>query len=375
MIQRFYNSHTIFVIVILILCIYACDSRKDKTEKVFIKGVYGDPGTLLEAGYRFDELGMNAIFVRSYSLDDELYVAAREQGCRIFVEFPVLLGRQFLENNPQCLPIENTGKPSPPADWFMGICPTCPEFKEDRRQYLISILNRFEVDGVFLDYLHWHAQFETTDPILPETCFCDRCTGLFSEEYNIDIPGDSIPDISEYILSFHEAEWRDWRSSILTGWVTDLKQILKNHQPESMLGLFYCAWYPDDYDSALYRILGIDIDDFVREADVLSPMLFHHMKGRPVSWVGEYIIWLDSLAYTVSPGNEPEIWPIVQAHNTPDEVSPEEFREAMLQGISSPAGGIMMFSDRALLDDPRKIEIMRELYTADDIRASSYTHQ
>ena len=160
MIKRFYNSHTIFVFVVLILCITACDSRKDKTEKVFIKGVYGDPGTLLEAGYRFDDLGMNAIFVRSYSLNDKLYSAAHEQGCKIFVEFPVLLGKQFLEDNPQC-------------------------------------------------------------------------------------------------------------------------------------------------------------------------------------------------------------WPIVQAHNTPGEVSPEEFREAMMQGISSPAGGIMMFSDRSLLEDTLKIEVMKELYSGD----------
>ena len=355
-----------YLISIIVLLFFSnCNSPENDTEKTFIKGVYGDPGTLLDAGYNFDELGMNAIFVRSYSLDDELYNTAREQGCRIFVEFPVLLGRQFLESNPQCWPVENTGEPSPPADWFMGICPTCPDFKEDRRQHLVSILKRFEVDGIFLDYLHWHAQFETPDPILPETCFCDRCTGLFSEEYNIDIPGENIPDISEHILSFYEKEWRDWRSSVLTEWITDLKQILKSHQPESLLGLFYCAWYPGEYDSALYRILGIDINDFIREADVLSPMLFHHMKGRPVSWVGEHINWLDSLANTVSPGDKPAIWPIVQAHNTPAEVSPEEFREAMLQGISSPAGGIMMFSDRSLLDDPRKIEVMRELYLID----------
>ena len=119
--RRLFNVQTIFITLILVLCIYACDSRMNNTEKVFIKGVYGDPGTLLNAGYNFNELGMNAIFVRSYSLNNELYSAAREQGCKVFVEFPVLLGRQFLENNPQCWPVENTGELSPPADWFMGI--------------------------------------------------------------------------------------------------------------------------------------------------------------------------------------------------------------------------------------------------------------
>ena len=55
----------------------------------------------------------------------------------------------------------------------------------------------------------------------------------------------------------------------------------------------------------------------------------------------------------------------MQAHNNPGEVSPTEFREAMLQGSSFPSSGIMMFSDGALLQDTHKIEIMRELYLVD----------
>jgi hypothetical protein len=362
MIKKLLNTQTIFVALLLILCFCACNSSVNNSEKNFIKGVYGDPGTLLQAGYTFHELGVNAIFARSYSLNDDLYRAAREQGCKVFVEFPVLLGKQFLKNNPQCQPIETTGEPSPPADWFMGICPTCPDFKADRRKHLKNILNRFKVDGIFLDYLHWHAQFETAEPILPETCFCERCTELFSNKYNIDIPTENIFDRSNHILSFHEKEWRDWRKSILTDWIIDLGQILKSHQPEALLGLFYCAWYPEEYDSALYRILGIDINDFAREADVLAPMLFHHMKDRPVEWIGEYTTWLDSVSNSIRPGNKPQIWPIVQAHNTPGEVNPSEFREAMLHGSAFPSSGIMMFSDRALLEDPRKIEIIKELY-------------
>lgn len=362
MIRTLFDIPTIVAAFLLIACLNGCDSNSQKDEKNLIKGVYGNPGTLLEAGYSFQELGMNAIFVRSYSLNDELYQAAREQGCKIFVEFPVLLGKQFLENNPQCSPIEASGEPSPPADWFMGICPTCPDFKANRRQQLENLLTRFQVDGVFLDYLHWHAQFETTDPILPETCFCDRCTELFSQAYNIKISDEPVSARASFILSKYEEEWRDWRSSVLTDWIKDLKQIVKDHQATTKLGLFYCAWYPEDNDAALYRILGIDIKDFSREADVLAPMLFHHMKGRPVTWVGEYTHWLDSVNNAIDTEYKPEIWPIVQAHNHPGEVSPTEFREVMLQGSAPPSSGIMMFSDGALLDDPRKIEIMKEIY-------------
>ncbi|MFP4365984.1 MAG: hypothetical protein ACLFQA_02710 [Bacteroidales bacterium] len=137
----------------------------------FIKGVYGNPGTLLDAGYSFDSLEMNAVFVRSHSLNQKFLDAAREQGCGVYVEFPTL------------------------------------------------------------------------------------------------------------------------RNSILNGWVVDMDKILDEHTPDALLGVFYASWYPADHDSALYRTLGIDVADLAGITDVLSPMLFHMMKDRPVDWVGEYIEW------------------------------------------------------------------------------------
>ncbi|WP_242093888.1 hypothetical protein [Aestuariivivens sediminicola] len=360
--KRHLKAQCVLAALLLIFCFNGCHSGRTQKQGPFIKGVYGNPGSLLKAGYNFEALGVNALFVRSHSLNDALYRTAREQGCQVFVEFPVLNGRQFLENHKQCQPIDAEGEASGPADWFMGICPTCPDFKADRQQHLKDLLTRFKVNGVFLDYLHWHAQFETPDPILPETCFCARCTDIFSKTYRIELQGETTADVSNYILSFHDREWRAWRSSILTEWIRDLKHIVKSKQPESKLGLFYCAWYPEEYDAALHRILGIAIDDFINVADVLSPMLFHHMTDRPVHWVSDYTTWLDSVCNFTRPHNKPDIWPIVQAHNSPGTVSPEEFREVMQQGMSPPSGGIMMFSDVSLLQDPRKIEVMKALY-------------
>lgn len=56
------------------------------------------------------------------------------------------------------------------------------------------------------------------------------------------------------------------------------------------------------------------------------------------------------------------VWPIVQAHDSPTEVSPEEFRHVMMEGSKPPSTGIMMFSDRSLLDNRQKIDVMREFY-------------
>ncbi|WP_194976479.1 glycoside hydrolase family 10 protein [Aquiflexum lacus] len=330
-------------------------------ESEFIKGVYGNPATLLKAGYRFDSLGMNAVFVRSISLNQEFYKTAKEQGIKVFVEFPTLNGKEYLQDHPNAWPINEKGEQSPPADWFMGICPTHEGFKDYRKKQLLDILGNYAVDGVFLDYVHWHAQFETTEPILPETCFCNRCTSIFSEEIQQEIPGENISQKASWILTNRDPEWRKWRVGILNGWIEDMGSILKEKQPEAKLGVFYCSWYPTDYDSALYRNLGIDPVAIAERADVLSPMLFHHMKGRPTAWVGEYVDWLGKTIQTEKIENI-LIWPIVQAHNNPGIISPEEFRQVMIEGSRSPSTGIMMFSDQSLVENPEKIKVMKELY-------------
>lgn len=331
-------------------------------ETEFIKGVYGNPATLLNAGYRFDSLGMNAVFVRNISLNQEFYTTAKEQGVKVYVEFPTLNGKEYLHENSEAWPIDEKGEQSPPADWFIGICPTHEGFKDYRKEQLLDILDKYVVDGVFLDYVHWHAQFETTEPILPETCFCDRCTKQFGKEIQREIPGESIPQKASYILTNHDKEWRKWRSDILNSWIEDMGAILQGAQPEAKLGVFYCSWFPADYDSALYRNLGIDPVAIAERADVLSPMLFHHMKGRPTAWVGEYTEWLGEAIQSEKTEN-PIIWPIVQAHNNPGVVSPEEFRQVMIEGSKKPSSGIMMFSDQSLVSEPEKLKVMRELYT------------
>lgn len=365
----------IYIILMLLpfLLLSCAEKVGNENEKAFIKGVYGNPAALLSKGYHFDSLGINAVFVRSISLNPDFYNTAKEQGAAVHVEFPTLNGKGYIEAHPDAWPIDEKGLPSPPADWFMGVCPTHPGFKDFRSQQLREILQAYPVDGIFLDYVHWHAQFETKEPILPETCFCERCTGLFGEEIKKAIPGEDIAEKATWILSHEDKAWRKWRADILNGWVEDMGKILKSEQPQAKLGVFYCSWYPSDYDSALYKTLGIDPLAFAARADVLSPMLFHSMKERPTAWVGDYVTWLgESLGsksedLPVQTGlNQFEyrnfIWPIVQAHNNPGIVSPEEFRQVLLEGSKAPASGIMMFSAESIAEEPAKIEVLKKFY-------------
>ena len=343
-------------IIILWLVSLAITSLSQQPD-VTIKGIYGNPGALLKEGYSFRELGVNAIFVRSVSLDESLVRTAREQHVQVFVEFPTLNGKGYVEHHPEAWPVDETGAKSPAADWFMGVCPTDPGFKAHRVAQLRDILNTYTVDGIWLDYLHWHAQFETPDPILPETCFCRRCVQTFGSDAGIDIPEGDTPAQAQWILTNQDDAWRQWRRDVLTEWVSDLDSEVSSMQPHAMLGIFHCAWYPDDFEGALGRIMGIDLKALSQIADAFSPMLFHRMMDRPVSWVSDYPAWLRTHI-----GKETRIWPIVQAHNKPGTVTAEEFANVLSNGGAHPSSGVMMFSEQSLLADPAKIEVMKEFY-------------
>ena len=133
---------------------------------------------------------------------------ARKEGVRIYVEFPVLNGKEYLEAHPEACPITDKGERAGPADSFMGICPTDPGFRSDRQKALASLLSAYAVDGIWLDYFHWHAQFERPDPILPETCFCERCLHLF--ENFASLKGWAEPPyfpMEEHDFSFKKKIW------------------------------------------------------------------------------------------------------------------------------------------------------------------------
>jgi hypothetical protein len=72
--------------------------------------------------------------------------------------------------------------------------------------------------------------------------------------------------------------------------------------------------------------------------------------------VGEYARWLGPRAGAV------KIWPIVQASGEPKQIPAAEFEAVMRQGVSGGADGIMMFTTRAVAEDPAKTGVLRRLY-------------
>lgn len=326
-----------------------------------IRGVYGHPQPLWEKGYRLDELGVNAIFVHSGSIKPDMITRARAEGLKIFAEFATLNGKNYVQEHPEARAINESGEPVEAASWFMGACPTEPGFRRYRFDQLRELLTNYELDGVWMDYVHWHAQFEEPVPILPETCFCDHCLDRFSKDADIQLPSGTTAEKAQWILANQDSPWRDWRCGIILEWAQEMKSILQEIRPGALLGLYHCPWDDEEFDGARRRILGLDYDLLKGTIDVFSPMVYHERMGRSPDWVAENINWFcERLDADGTSG--PKVWPIVQAHNDPGVVSTSEFETVLRGGLSGCSSGVMMFTTRSVAEEEGKVEILRRVY-------------
>lgn len=340
------------IVAALLLSAYANLLHK----KVEIRGVYGHPQQLWDSGYKLNELGINAVFVHDKSINSELMLRARKEKVKVYAEFATLNGKGYVENHPEAWAIDSSGNKVQAATWFMGVCPSDPGFRTHRIEALKHLLDQYDVAGVWMDYVHWHAQFEDPEPILPETCFCDKCIRNFQQESGINVAGKNTSDKAAFILLKHDSAWRNWRCEVIAGWAKEFRQVIKQHNPELLLGLYHCPWNDEDFNQARYRILGLDYSLLMEHVDVFSPMVYHKRMGRSPEWVKENIEWFSKIV-----GGK-RIWPIVQAHNDPGKIDADEFRNIMNNGLSGNASGIMMFTTSSVAEDRAKLDVMRNVY-------------
>ncbi len=328
-----------------------------------IKGIYGSPKPFWDREVVLSELGVNAIFMRGKSIRPELYEKARADGLLVFAEFATLNGKNYVDEHPEAWAIDEKGRKVEAADWFMGVCPTEPGFRQYRMDELKELLDQYDLDGVWMDYVHWHAQFEEPQPILSETCFCSHCLTTFSEDSGIRLPSGTIPEKAQWILATQDKAWRDWRCQVIVDWALEMKTIIGEIRPGALLGLYHCPWNDEEFDGARRRILGLDYDLLKESVDVFSPMVYHARMGRSADWVGENLRWFQN-RLDIGEDDFPKVWPIVQARNVHEEVTAEEFETVLRHGLSGKSTGVMMFTSTSVAEDKGKTEVMKKVYSS-----------
>jgi hypothetical protein len=353
--------YSLFCSISFVIFLFLSGCTNNKLQ-VVTRGIYGHPQPLWDKGHSLPDLGVNAIFVHSGSINKKMMQRAKDEGVKVYAEFPVLNGKGYVEEHPEAWAINEKGERVEPASWFMGVCPTEPGFRKYRFNLLRTLLEQYDIDGVWMDYVHWHAQFEEPEPILPETCFCEHCLAVFSDAKKITVEGATVPDKSTWIFANCEIEWREWRCEVIADWALQIRQIMNDVKPGILLGLYHCPWNDDEFDSARRRILGLDYDLLREHIDIFSPMVYHARMGRDPEWVEDNITWFCN-RLKIEQGVYPKVWPIVQAYNNPYTINASEFETVLKGGMADKSNGVMMFTTNAVAEDEGKLEVMKKVYT------------
>ena len=125
--------------------------------------------------YNIDVVQVNAVWLGVRSVTKKRVAALKAQGAKIFVEFNRLHRADYLKKHPDAAPVERGGKRAPAPHGWQGICPTHAGYRTWRMDAFRTLITKYAVDGVWLDYHHAHASWERADPVLPDTCFCPGC--------------------------------------------------------------------------------------------------------------------------------------------------------------------------------------------------------
>jgi len=333
-----------------------------------LRAIYGGfPEEILKSGKKLSDYGVNAIFMGSGSLTTERVARLKEQGARVFAEFNSMHEANYLKEHPDAVPVGVSGDAEPPADGWQGVCPTHAGYRSHRMTAFRDTLERFEIDGIWLDYHHAHANWERAVPLLPDTCFCGRCLAQFQKQTGITLEPDP-KSAARQLLSEHRAAWVKWRCDVFTDWVREYRSILDRTRPGALLGSFHCPWDLDDFEYALRDKLAIDLKAQAQYLDVFSPMPYHARFGHAndPAWIASQTAWL-GMYLGISGAEKPSqlrIWPIVQLSDWGESVPVEQVAAVLDHGSRPPATGVIIFAWGSLRQQPAKIEEMGKFYKA-----------
>lgn len=202
-----------------------------------------------------------------------------------------------------------------------GVCLVDPNERSNLKKRIEEALS-YKPQSVWIDHIRFDGYWEgIKDGVIPEThAPCNYCEGVDRAR--------AIEKFAAFIRSVIPSEIE--------------------------LGYFAVPFKLEEVP-ALASVLGQNHKILAKHFDLISPMLYHRMIGKPVNYISDYVSYLYKL--TGKP-----ILPIIQAKDMPDDLpdtlTKEEIIRASQAASKSPSAGVAWFSwDGAV--EKKKEDIIR----------------
>lgn len=290
------------------------------------------------------ELNLSSIYLNERYISKENTSLIKEilgNDIKIYVEIEIFAGSTLLEKYPDAKPVEASGKDTNKDDYY-GICPTHEGVRKEKLERIQELVKE-DINGIFLDFICYPTKWEEPEPYILDTCYCPRCLKLFEEYIGEPIQGvggegTKLENTALHIDGSYYHEWLEFKTNTVTSFVSEVSKIIKQSANIS-LGMFAVPWDDSEYGSAIKRIVGQDLMKLSGYIDIFSPMLYHKMCGKDVSWIKDKVDYFWQIG-------KPFL-PLIQTEPKPMEIFLDEFKQAILYATEKPSQGVCIF----FLDD------------------------
>ena len=237
-------------------------------------------------------------------------------------------------------------------------------------------LARFEPDGVSLDFIRFHLEYENHrsprwrldwEEVPPDASakrfiqFSFDRQSLLRFELNTGLAltasVDDARTAAREILIEHRVAWRDFKCQLVTSMVADIRRRAVRLFPETTVMIHLVPWRPDEFDRALGEVAGQDPVGLAEHVDVFAPMVYHPFLDRGAAWVGQY-------TRELLEATGKQVWPCIQAMpidlQEHDDLPPydlAEMKAAWESAQASGTDGITLYGPAA--DDRAAMQFIR----------------
>ncbi len=293
-------------------------------------GPYGSGA--LEYADRLAARGANAAWFHGFNAT--AFEACARHDIVPCVEFKTF--RASFEEHPELIPIGVDGKPIRYGRLVQGICLSNEAYLQETERHLLEGVRAFHPAGIWLDYLTFAGWFETPEPDLQESCFCQRCIAEFCTATGVDATSP------QEILSQYAEAWTQHKCARIARFAAHYASLIHAHLPGCIVGAYMCPWTPDEFNGALTRIFAQDYALLAPAIDVFTPLIYAHKSGRPASWGRSF---LESAAAFVPADRKVQL--ILDALDGPRSLI-ETARSAV------PSWGLQIFGGAEVFKDPAR---------------------
>src|SRR3989344_3094213 len=263
------------------------------------------------------DIKVDSVFIssRDAETDKIRLIKQKFSDVSVYVEINIFAGADVLKKFPDAKPVEAVGKATA-KDWYVGVCPT----HEGVRTFALDKIRRVlqeGIDGGWLDLLRYPTKWEEPQPYLLDTCYCPRCMSLFEQYVGEKVAAGNLEELALLIDGSYYHEWLEFKTDQIASLVSEAKKLVTAAKSGVKLGAFVLPWEDKEYGAGIKRLVAQDFAKFAQFVDIFSPMLYHKMCGKDVSWVKQKVdyFW----------GVGTPFLPLIQTESRVSEISPEEF--------------------------------------------------